>query len=73
MIEKIISASKKPAQKTHLDQTDQLIEFLSKVSFSFAANIIVVGFGCPKAVACIYTYCTTASGNDAFELSFAVW
>lgn len=49
------------------------VEKISEVTYFVAINLGVPGVILPKAFKSYFTYFTTDSGGDAFELPYEIW
>lgn len=56
-----------------LNQTNQLVEVLSKAIYFVLVIVGVSVVIAPKAIASFHSHFTTDSSDDTFELSLPVW
>lgn len=55
------------------DETNELVEKLSKIIDFLIVRVSVPGSLLPKAIFCLFIYFTTDLGHDAFKLSIPLW
>lgn len=62
-----------PASRAVIQRTIQRVEKISEIIYFVAINFGVPGVILPKALKSFFTYFTTDSGSDAFELPYVMW
>lgn len=70
---KIIPGSKRLASKAMYDETNRQIEKWTEIIDVAVVKVTPVCGIAPKIILCYFLYFTTELGNDAFELSLAIW